>query len=395
MGDGGMQDLTLFMLFMRTVFSGNGSRKQGRQAGMLRRSALMIQALAYASAVCVLTLLLSDTALGADVICVETRVPLKDDAYKEARAWNEAYKKAMNRPPQAREMCTVGAILGTIQAGDFDKVSALIRNSEGWLNSFALVSPGGNLPEALRIGGLIRQLYIATRAPEELQGTPMFPGKAMFKVDPCEGRSCICASACFLVWIAGANRSGSLLGVHRPSFDRSYFGALDVLVAEGQYRRAIDGLGEYVSFMNVPPRYLDLLMNTPSWELTIPSDDIKKTLESPDQMVRIVSPATDEWITARCGVVTNEMKSSLDAYVERRRNAWFKNGDRVSPYPSTWYWDCGDPSVIPDPAYRALTMQACDINMCRRTEAAALRFKAYVQAYGASAGVPQTSPVQQ
>src|ERR1700733_10106511 len=93
--------------------------------------------------------------------------------------------------------CVEGLLKGTIMTGDYDKILVWLRFSHPMLDSFALLSPGGSVEEAMMIGRLFRKYTIAVLAPVRLldgsfeafgpHGAPLL----------CVGSSeCDCASAC-------------------------------------------------------------------------------------------------------------------------------------------------------------------------------------------------------
>jgi hypothetical protein len=87
-----------------------------------------------------------------------------------------------------------------------------------------LLSPGGSISEAIEIGRLVQRNLISTMAPVSLGATKVLftpAGSVMPKEDPayCKGPDCICASACFLIWVGGIERSGNAIGLHRPYLD--------------------------------------------------------------------------------------------------------------------------------------------------------------------------------
>ena|SRR5208337_2624625 len=101
-------------------------------------------------------------------------------------------------------------IEGEIEPGDALK---LLRTYE-YCGQFttgiiSLFSRGGDVEEAMKIGRLIRRLRLSTQAPER-------SGSYKILASPADKANSICASACILVWVAGARRTGDLLILHRP-----------------------------------------------------------------------------------------------------------------------------------------------------------------------------------
>lgn len=216
---------------------------------------------------------------------------------------------------------------GPIIQGDFDKLNELLDQSiENGVHvrRLHLVSIGGDVDEALKIGRLVREYGVFTSAPElrrkyvtgdrltrityrmcggKLLGRPPMvsnPDGLKYvegaEVEP----ECICASACSLIWFAGLQRSGQV-GVHR-----SYFAQVPSDVDFETFSEALEGshseIGDYLSEMRVPAAVFEQLKNTSSEELfffeTKSYDpEIDKTLPPP---LPSVDSVFDEFLRARC-----------------------------------------------------------------------------------------------
>ena len=235
-----------------------------------------------------LTICLQSTGFAAEIMCVEQLVPrdwvttaLVTEESKKTIA--REYQRLLGVSLPEQPVCRTVAIVGVIKTGDFDALAEVYRASKGWLQTVALVSPGGNLNEGLRIGQLIRKALLSTSAPLKFSESleVFMVGVGSMDSDPCANRDCVCASTCFVIWVAGSPRSGNYLGIHRPTFESNYFGAMSPREAERIYERAIKDLGDYLQDMNVPKVYYELLMKTPSWEVLIPWESIQKELRSP------------------------------------------------------------------------------------------------------------------
>src|SRR5271169_5530353 len=97
-------------------------------------------------------------------------------------------------------MCMAGFIRGTISKGDFDKVRDLYVKNHPLIYQFFLLSPGGDVTEALKIGALFRKYLIYAWAPIRFpEGGFYLPLAERAK---CEIQaSCRCVSACALIWL--------------------------------------------------------------------------------------------------------------------------------------------------------------------------------------------------
>jgi len=319
-------------------------------------------------------LLFQGRGFAADISCVITLVPkefigraLLTPESRDTIA-REYQRLAGTQLPQ-QPVCTTVAIVGVIQSGDYDAFASVYRESKGWLSNVALVSYGGNLEEGLRIGRLIRQALLATTAPGKFSvtGNAFMPGLGDMKQDPCDKHECVCASTCFVIWVAGIPRGGNVLGIHRPSFDAQYFGSMNPSTAEKAYERAIQELRRYLQDMAVPQTYYDLLMKTPSWEVAVPWQGIKNNLESPSGLAASSNPtAIDEWLAARCGAATAEELAALEEYDAKTGRKYALTFGT----PSKW-------NELPDPAYRLLAKKIYEITSCRFANRLTVQFERY------------------
>lgn len=166
-------------------------------------------------------------------------------------------------------------ISGEIKEGDTGKLISLLRSdlqNANFLTDVWLNSPGGNLNEATKIGGLI----------EKLGYTAIVPTGAT------------CASACFFIWVSASGRlaPGELV-IHRPYFDMrntSKSGA----VFEESYRVTNDAVRQYLHQRNVPANLIDDMMKRSSVDGYILSDADKLDIGS-------MSPARMEHMVQNCG----------------------------------------------------------------------------------------------
>lgn len=166
----------------------------------------------------------------------------------------------------ADESCAALWLSGEIVAGDAQKFSAALDRAGGGVKGVMLSSPGGSPQEAMKLGRLIRERGFFTQAPAaDALGGMLGEGPAPL----CRGADCVCASACFLVWAAGVERHGNMLGIHRPAPD---FGSHRPSFAARIYREAalmpalLALLGDvrgYLDEMDVPQRYIDRMTRAP------------------------------------------------------------------------------------------------------------------------------------
>jgi hypothetical protein len=193
--------------------------------------------------------------------------------------------------------CSVGHIKGPIIAGDFDRVYELVRASGGKLSDFRLNSPGGSVIEAIQIGRLFRQRLVSVVAPVDERGTQSLVGD-WFNAEMrlCQGSSCVCASACALIWLGGVSRVGNV-GLHRVSTIDPSFRLLPPHEASALYRQWLTATKEYMIEMEAPSVVIDTMIQTSSADMVFVSHE-KYGLEAP--------PSIAEWVKSSCGAVTVE-----------------------------------------------------------------------------------------
>jgi hypothetical protein len=139
---------------------------------------------------------------------------------------------------------------GSINHGDADKLRSLILSEIIYFTAIELNSPGGNLAEAIKISRIIQELKIATRVK---QGG-------------------VCASACFLIWIAGEPRQASgqrssskygNIGLHRPFIQNIQNNAEHARMQLQAQQYVSRFLEEYL----LPRRLIDVMMSRASNEV--------------------------------------------------------------------------------------------------------------------------------
>jgi hypothetical protein len=157
-------------------------------------------------------------------------------------------------------------LVGKIENGDAEKFEKLVkdlRQKKIAVNMLTLASSGGDANEAMRIGKIVRKSFIPTHAPFALDygwtcnGYP--PG---VKDDDCD-----CASACFLIWVAGVYRMGNVLGIHRPYFLEESLEGLSASEAQKESALMYERIKSYLKDMDVPEHVINKMFNTQSDEM--------------------------------------------------------------------------------------------------------------------------------
>lgn len=200
-------------------------------------------------------------------------------------------------------------ISGPIVYGDakkFEDLAVMWGKRGFWIGYVRLWSPGGSVSEALQIGRQIRMMKAATGAPRLMDDgitrrcvrkTPvdMEVRDIYWNTRTKQGDSgCDCASACFLIWVAGVGRFGNVLGVHRPSFDAKYFAGLTPTEASQVYERMSGEVSDYLREMDVAQPIIDRMFAFSSSEM-----DYLSALDI--RLMNNGSKALSELRDARCG----------------------------------------------------------------------------------------------
>ena len=187
-----------------------------------------------------------------------------------ALLFGASFAQAMENP---RVFRGVLILEGKIVRGDYGKLRGLLGDKATFdkiSGGVFLASPGGDVAEAIRIGRLIRALGLSTEAPSgERHGWK--PGLSAIDADDLHNpRNYGCASACFLVFVAGIHRNvnwAGRLGIHRPfrlQGNSTPLPSADDVFIDTAVRGAIEN---YLHEMDVPEKYVDFMFAIPSARL--------------------------------------------------------------------------------------------------------------------------------
>jgi hypothetical protein len=205
---------------------------------------------------------------------------------------------------------------GEIVAGDYERFREELRARGPDLRIVQLwSSPGGNLDEAMKIGRLIRKLWIETRLAHwispriAVMGVRWDGDKSAITVTP---DNAVCASACAFIWVAGVPRSGNAqLIIHRPYFDPKHFAGLDASEATQRFNQLQEEARAYLAEMNVGPDMWETMKSIPS----------NRGLELDKfylaQNVAELVPAMEEWTAAKCGRLSEKEEILREVAIEK------------------------------------------------------------------------------
>lgn len=224
-------------------------------------------------------------------------------------------------------------ISGEIVKGDVERFRAAVNRSSVVLQSVILRSPGGDVDEAIKIGHDVRRLLLETEGPDldyasdELlnylggdRPVCVENGFADYQGSKYKGTDCICASACFFIYAAGVRRNKAYVGIHRIYFDAAAFGSKTLDEVSRAYAEIKKPLREYLETMNVPHRYADIMLQTSSREIYVPT--------YPDVMADFFgwAPEVEEWLIARCETISEKELAEADkkAFQDREIETFLK-----------------------------------------------------------------------
>ena len=167
---------------------------------------------------------------------------------------------------------------GEILPGDHERlIQFAVHNNIDLANeNFILSSPGGDVLEALKVGELVKNLYVTVW------------------VGPDTGQ---CASACFIIFASAVSRHAlaGLVGIHRPYVDRTQLRLLSPKNAEAQENKALLDAENYLHQLRVPSYLVDKMFQHASSEIYwLSNEDLVSELGT--------RPAWyEEFLIARCG----------------------------------------------------------------------------------------------
>ncbi len=185
---------------------------------------------------------------------------------------------------------------GDIVEGDFEKFKReVIANPN--LDTLFLASKGGNLREALKIGELVRELYYTTFAPIEAT-------REWIKLK--DKSNNLCASSCFFIFVAGFQRFGAVVGIHRPYLSNDSYRSISLADAKKQNDVVREVVGSYFTKMGVPLSYLDRMMSIPASEVVwLKHEEIKTDFDGYIHGIAY-------WMGANCQTVSDADEKRID-----------------------------------------------------------------------------------
>ena len=222
----------------------------------------------------------------------------------------------------AQKSCTI-KLTGPIERGDAQKLFRIVRKppQPGWSYSRLLLdSPGGSVSAALEVSTVVRQALLYTSTGRPVAARPPTPSR----IDTYH-----CVSACFLVWVAGAQRitasfiaprradGTSEIGLHRPYLEREAYERSPSQVAAMQ-QQATQLTSDYLKKEQVPQSLIEKMLSRASTQVYWVGPE--------DTNISGMSPWFEEMMIAKCGFDPTRTEESAQYATEQMLKRWATTG---------------------------------------------------------------------
>lgn len=191
--------------------------------------------------------------------------------------------------------CSI-VLSGPIEKGDASRFKDILKRPlpEGWrYNDLILDSMGGEVDEAIAIAKMVKEAVLKT--------TTMDARWKLKDIKPTTRLFFPCVSACFLVWVAGAERFSYQtvekgekvgLGLHRPFFSSSTYRDSPSVVADKQARLMLE-VRSYLKGEQISDSLIDKMMHRSSKEIYWLDENVDGDLSG-------IAPWFEELLISRC-----------------------------------------------------------------------------------------------
>lgn len=205
----------------------------------------------------------------------------------------------MAKHSNGRELDAI-LVEGKILPGDFQKFKEVYKTTGA--SKVFLASPGGDLTEAIKIGNFIRDNYLETLAPYVVD-------KTFLKLKSIKNN--VCTSSCFFIYIAGINRTGNVVGIHRPYMSEQDYLAISIADAKNKHENIREYVSQYLKKMSVPIVYVDEMFKVdPNKVKWLSNEEIQKNFEGYIDSIK-------DWIKANCTRYTDQESRRADQAIAR------------------------------------------------------------------------------
>jgi hypothetical protein len=190
---------------------------------------------------------------------------------------------------------------GEIVRGDYQRVLSVIRKDpdEFLRYDWQLNSGGGDILEAIKIGDLIKDLYLRINVADE------------------HNRDARCASACFFIFVSSVSRNAidGTVGIHRPYFAQGYFANLSPEDAQKKYAQLTKTVRDFMSKNDVPDALIGRMFGLASNEIYwLDGGDLESIGDRPAWF--------DQYLLSRCGFNSRMFLAAVYRHDVARAKAW-------------------------------------------------------------------------
>lgn len=222
----------------------------------------------------------------------------------------------------ARDMGCTLVLTGDIQKGDALRLRQVLSGSLKKLGTFRFVlleSRGGDVAEAMKIGDIVKSALLTTTLAR------------LANLDNDDGSTRVCVSACFLIFIAGGDRSpvNGRLGIHRPYFDKeTYKNRSPLDIANGQ-QALEDAVSKYAKKNGVSDELIAKMMGQSSKQVYWLSESETMSLSGEQTWYQEIGIATCNWDPARTTRIMREWKQASASDKKWQRDVYGCMNDQI------------------------------------------------------------------
>ena len=157
---------------------------------------------------------------------------------------------------------------------------------------------------------------------------------------------CTCASACFFIWAAGAEREGDVIVIHRPYVDPQQYAMLSADEAQAAYKKLADKVRDFLVKIGIDNSLIEKMMRVDS-EHALP-------LTSAELASLRIAPYWQELKLANCPKDDTDIPSDIKApgdleqiMDDRRKLCWnYKQDALRSPLIEAYLRSYGGPHAL-------------------------------------------------
>lgn len=229
------------------------------------------------------------------------------------------------------------SISGVIEEGDAEEFRTLMHEiiATPFIDGITVIldSPGGDVREAVAIGGIVRGALADTHTATTWVKLPQHSigGNPKITIIDADYEASLpelskCWSACTIILFSGVNvgildnldmrgeetQRYPTVGVHRPRMLDDQFASLTPQDAQDAYDDILSVMSEALAEMGAPDSFIRRTMATPPTEIDLIASDEMYSLYTPSETF------LNDWLVARCGhktdILTSDQREIWESY---------------------------------------------------------------------------------